>query len=92
MISRCFGDAVFPMITIIVIIMFGINTYRNLQNDNAVKATNADSSAMAFVRNFGFPIWMPVIPITLIENKITIIIFVVVVDALFSKFIEMILD
>ena len=56
MISRCFGDAVFPMITIIAIIMFGISTYRNLQNDNAVKATNADSSAMAFVRNFGFPI------------------------------------
>ena len=75
MISRCFGEVVFPRITIIAIAIFGISVYLNLQNDNTAKTINAISRNMAFATNLGFPILMPITPITLIETKIRIIVF-----------------
>ena len=74
-ISMCLGEAVFPMITTIAIIMFGTSVCLNLQDDKIAKIIKADSSAMAFVTNFGLPIGIPIIPIMLIEIKITTIIF-----------------
>ena len=50
-ISICFGDAVFPIITIIAIIILGINAYRKRQTDKIVNPMNADSNIIAFVKN-----------------------------------------
>lgn len=74
-ISICLGDAVFPTITITAMIMLGIITYRNRHTAMTVKTIKTDSSVIAFAKNFGFPIGMPIIPAITMELKITTMTF-----------------
>ncbi len=62
MISKCFGDTVFPTITRIAIMKFGMYAYLKFFNDTIASAINDDSSAMAWMKNFGSPSGIPKAP------------------------------
>ena len=47
----CFGEAVFPIITIIEIMMLGIKIILNLHKQITASAMNDDSRIIAFVIN-----------------------------------------
>ena len=74
-ISVCLGESEFATITTNEIAMQGINAYRGLQKDTAIKDTKIDSRIIALTMNFGLPIGIPTIPVTTIDDKIRTIIF-----------------
>lgn len=47
MISKCFGDMVFPVITMQAIMKFGMYAYLKFFNEMIVNTINDDSNAMA---------------------------------------------
>ena len=71
----CLGEAVFPIMTIIEIIMLGIITSLNFHKEIAARITKTDSSIIALTKNCGSPIGIPIMPTILIETKIAKTIF-----------------
>ena len=69
MISKCFGDAVFPIITTPAIIKFGMYAYLKFLNDSTASTINDDSNAMAWMKNFGSPNGMPKAPTMQIDTR-----------------------
>ncbi|MDH3780504.1 MAG: hypothetical protein OES15_06570 [Nitrosopumilus sp.] len=92
MISRYFGDAVFPMITIIVIIMFGISHIIISKMAMLSRQRMLILALWHLLTILGLLSECQLCQLHLLKIKSQLLFFVVVVDALFSKFIEMILD
>ena len=70
MISKCFGDTVLPMITIIAIIKFGMYAYLKFLNEITVNAINDNSNMIASVKNFGAPKGIPKAPTMQIATRV----------------------
>ena len=62
MISKCLGDIVLPMITMIAIMKFGMYAYLKFLNEIAVNMINDNSNVMASVKNLGAPKGIPKAP------------------------------
>ena len=62
MISKCLGDIVLPMITMMAIMKFGMYAYLKFLNEIAVNMINDNSNVMASVKNFGAPKGIPKAP------------------------------
>lgn len=70
MISKCFGDTVLPMITMMAIMKFGMYAYLKFLNEIAVNAINDNSNMMASVKNFGAPRGIPKAPTMQIAARV----------------------
>jgi len=70
MISKCFGDTVLPMITIMAIIKFGMYAYLKFLNEITVNAINDISNMIASVKNFGAPKGIPKAPTMQIATRV----------------------
>ena len=62
MISKCFGDTVLPMMTMMAITKFGTYAYLKFLNEITVNAINDNSNMMASAKNFGEPRGIPKAP------------------------------
>ncbi len=69
MISKCFGEAVFPIITMPAIMKFGMYAYLKFFNESIASVINDDSNAMAWMKNFGSPSGMPKAPTMHIDTR-----------------------
>jgi len=69
MISKCFGDMVFPTITMHAIMKFGMYAYLKFLNEIIASAINDDSSVMACTKNFGSPNGIPKAPTIQIDTR-----------------------
>ena len=70
MISKCFGDTVFPMMTIMAIIKFGMYAYLKFLNEITVNAINDSSNMVASAKNFGAPRGIPKAPTMQIAARV----------------------
>ena len=70
MISKCFGDIVLPMMTMMAIIKFGMYAYLKFLNEITVNMINDNSNMIASKKNFGEPSGIPKAPTTQIAARI----------------------